>query len=343
IVGDGIGLADAVWIAPLGDDEILRGHAARIAQRQREAFDWMANRPPHLNDGEAALQQALGLLPQEIAHALRPRPFGVVVVNAADDLAQLALFAHRIIGGAQRVVEDDDARRAGLRLDQRFHLRIVDAANLLLIEEVAHRRIVPAEPKAVGIEREAIGERASIVHDDAARIGRAAGADIRRARSARIGEGLLTRIAQIIDLRLDRLGRDIRLRYLVHREPPRQPSLPYVVRRAGPVSLVAVRLSAAAPARYPPKPRPKPSPRRLRRQGAARRRCPSWPSWRAAARAMAARHCRYAGRGLSRPWCRVPRRCARRAGAAAAKRHRSARPRPTGALRARARASCPGR
>src|SRR6185437_5581843 len=41
---------------------------------QREAFDWMANRPPHLNDGEAALCDARSMSPEDFVISERRYP-----------------------------------------------------------------------------------------------------------------------------------------------------------------------------------------------------------------------------------------------------------------------------
>src|SRR5262249_29141293 len=108
IVGYGVGLADAVGITALAYQKIVERDAARIADAEREALDRMADRPPHLHDGETALQQRVGLLRQQVAHALRAGPFGVIVVRAAHDLADLARLALVVVGGAQGMVEDDD-------------------------------------------------------------------------------------------------------------------------------------------------------------------------------------------------------------------------------------------
>ena len=76
----------------------------------------MTDRPPALHDGEALLEQFLGLVTHQIAHALGAGPFGVVVMHAAHDFADLLRLAHFVIGGAQRVIENDNARRAAFGL-----------------------------------------------------------------------------------------------------------------------------------------------------------------------------------------------------------------------------------
>ena len=90
----------------------------------------MADRPPYLNDGKTALEQMLGLVRQQIAHALRPRPFGVIIVHALHRLADFPRLAVAIVAGAQRVIKHhdplaplsssisasiSDSRRAGFR------------------------------------------------------------------------------------------------------------------------------------------------------------------------------------------------------------------------------------
>src|SRR6266545_2046807 len=75
------------------------------------------------------------LVRQKVAHALRPRPFGIVVMRAAHDLADLARLAQRVVGRAQRVIEYDDALGPALGLHQRFHFRVIGALYFVLVEE----------------------------------------------------------------------------------------------------------------------------------------------------------------------------------------------------------------
>ena len=117
----------------------------------------MADRPPNLHDRKAPLQQLISFVRQKIAHALRAGPFGVVVMHARHDFADLERFAHRIVPGAQRMIENDDARRAALGLHQRFHLRIIDAAHLGLVEEIGDLGVVAHEAEALALEVEVVG------------------------------------------------------------------------------------------------------------------------------------------------------------------------------------------
>ena len=72
----------------------------------------------------------------QIAHALRPRPFGVVVVRGEHRLADQLRLALVLVARAQRVVEDHHARRAGLLLDDVFYFLGVDATATARVEEV---------------------------------------------------------------------------------------------------------------------------------------------------------------------------------------------------------------
>src|SRR5262249_56460376 len=133
-----------------------------IADRERKALNRMPDRPPHLHDGKAPLQEFFGLLREEVAHALWAGPLGIVIVDAAHDLADLARLALTVIRRAQRVIEDDDARGSAFGFHQRFHLRIIDPADLLLFEEVRDFRLVMNETEAVAIEHERLLDEGAI-------------------------------------------------------------------------------------------------------------------------------------------------------------------------------------
>ena len=224
IVGDGIGLADAIGIAALIHHEISGRDAAGVADGEREALDRMADRPPHLHDGEPALQEIVGLLRKKVAHALRAGPFGVVVVHAAHHLADLACLALLVIGGAQRMIEHHHARGAALGLHQRFHLGVIDAAHLVLIEEVGDRGIVTHEAEAFAVEHERIAVQPGIVDRHTARIDGAAGAHISAARTGRLGEQLLPVIDDIVDRGIDGFADGVTLQNLNHGHLPTRPT-----------------------------------------------------------------------------------------------------------------------
>ena len=125
-----IRLPDAVRITAFGYNEIIGRDAARIANGERERLDRMANRTPHLHNGKTSPKKRLGLAWQEIAHALRSGPFGVVVVHARHDLAKLPLLAQVFIGRAQRVIEYKYPRGASLGFHEIFDLRVIELGAL---------------------------------------------------------------------------------------------------------------------------------------------------------------------------------------------------------------------
>jgi hypothetical protein len=65
------------------------------------------------------------------------------------------------------------AVRSALGFDQRLHLRIVDAPELSLVEEVLHFGVVVDEAEAIHVEPEFVHVRAAVVHDDLVGIRRA--------------------------------------------------------------------------------------------------------------------------------------------------------------------------
>src|SRR6476646_6342856 len=217
IVGDGIGLADTLGIAALIHHEIIGRDAAGVTDGEREALDRVADRPPHLHDGEPALQQLVGLLRKKVVHA-------------AHHLADLAYLALLVIGGTQRMVEHHHARSSALGLHQLFHLWIVDATDLVLIEEVRDRGIVTHEAEAFAVEHERIAVQPGIVDGYMARIDGAAGAHISAARTGRLGEQLLPVIDDIVDRGIDGFADGVALQNLNHGHLPARLAAPATAR-----------------------------------------------------------------------------------------------------------------
>src|SRR5262249_12498006 len=178
----------------------------RIADREREALDRVADRPPHLHDGEAAFQELVGLVREQVAHALRARPFGVIVVHAAHHLADLARLALIGVGGAQGVIEYDHARGAALGLHQRFHFGVVDAADFALVEEIGDLGVVRDETVALAIERKRLRVQPRIADGHAVGIERAAAAYVGRPRRRGLGDFFLAVIDNVVDGGLDGLA-----------------------------------------------------------------------------------------------------------------------------------------
>src|ERR1041385_8945357 len=100
VVADAVGLAHAVRIAALGADQVPRGEAARIGDRERIGLDRLVCRAPHLNDGEAPLEERVRFVRQEVAHALRAGPFGIVVVHVEHGLAHELRLALGLVARA---------------------------------------------------------------------------------------------------------------------------------------------------------------------------------------------------------------------------------------------------
>ena len=95
-------------------------------------------------------------------------------MNTADDLSGPLRLAYFVVGSAERVVEHDDALGAALAFDQRFHLRIVDPPDLILVVEVLDFGVVAHEAKAVALQHKIFRMVTTVVNGYAARIGRAA-------------------------------------------------------------------------------------------------------------------------------------------------------------------------
>ncbi len=218
VPGDRRGLADAVGIAALGHHHVVGRQAARVGDRQRPALDRMADRPPRLDDRKAVPEQRLGFVAHQVADPLRPRPFGVVVMDAADDLADLLRGAQFVVGGAQGVIEDDDALCPALPLHQRFHLGVIDPADLVLIVEIGDPAVMIDKAEAVLFEDEIGGMDPAVAQGDAVRLGIAA-ADtlVRFAGRAHQGHRHGFVIAEIIEGRVERFGFGIEFGELNHR------------------------------------------------------------------------------------------------------------------------------
>ena len=165
----------------------------------------MADRTPHLHDGEAALEQLVRLLREKIADALRARPLGIIVVHAAHDLADLARLTLLVVRGAQRMIEHDHARRSAFGLHQRFHLRVIDPADLVFVVKIGDLGVVTDETEAVAIEHERLWLQPRIADGHAAGVKRAAAAHIGCARRRGLREYLLTVIQNVVERGLDGL------------------------------------------------------------------------------------------------------------------------------------------
>ena len=151
-------------IDEIGRHQIVGADGRGIAHGERRVLQGPLDRPPQVDHLHAALQQFVGLVGQQVAHALRARTCGVVDMHA---LHRLARRVAAILGAghaaAHGVVEDVNAVGPGRLLQNSLDFRVVDAAHLLVVEEVAHGALVVHQGKAVGIERHLTGNRPCVM------------------------------------------------------------------------------------------------------------------------------------------------------------------------------------
>ncbi len=138
-----------------GRQEIGGVDAAGVAQSQRMILRCVPDRTPDVDDGRAARQQRLGLVPHDVTHALRAGADGLIDMDAGDRLARSMGRAVGIAGPApQGMVEDHDARSAGRRLDNLRGFRMAQSQGLRLVPEIANRRTVRDQGEAFKVQRE---------------------------------------------------------------------------------------------------------------------------------------------------------------------------------------------
>ena len=87
------------------------------------------------------------------------------------------------------MVEHHDALGAALGFDQLDHLRIIDVADLRLVEEVGDRGLMPGKLKAFAVERSV--DVPAVADDHVMRIQRAEGAHLGRAAADRLDHDLV--------------------------------------------------------------------------------------------------------------------------------------------------------
>jgi len=100
------------------------------------------------------------------------------------------------------VIEDDDALGAAFGFHQRFHLRIVGAAHLGIVEKVDYLGVVRNEAEAFTLELKILGEGATVTQHDPVWVGLAA-ARICRSAGAGFGDDFLAGIDEVIQGRFD--------------------------------------------------------------------------------------------------------------------------------------------
>lgn len=76
----------------------------------------------------------------------------MVVVYAANNRANVIDTREVPISGTQNMIKYDYAQRTGLVLYQCLHLTVIDSAQLFVVEEVGHRRIVTDQTEALSVK-----------------------------------------------------------------------------------------------------------------------------------------------------------------------------------------------
>ena len=125
------------------------------------------DRPPCLHHGEAVLEQRLRTLGrQQVAHPLRGRAVGIVVVRDVHGLAHLPLAPHRGLGDTDGVVEDQHLRGAARRLHQALDLPVVDLLHLVVVVEIRDRAFLRRQGEALPLQAEGVRRRAGVADRD---------------------------------------------------------------------------------------------------------------------------------------------------------------------------------
>ena len=205
IEGDAVGFADAVAIHQVGRHQIAGRNGGGVADRQRRVAQRAADRPPQVDHLHAAAQQVVRFVAEEVAHALRAGPFGVIDMHAGRGLARRAggAILRARHAAAQRVVEHEDLAGAGGFGDQALGLGVVDAAEFVLVVEVVHRAGVVQHRKTFAVERDVRRDRARALDRHAVRVARGVGAGDARRRFEGVVAWPFGRGGQVVQLGLD--------------------------------------------------------------------------------------------------------------------------------------------
>ncbi len=154
--GRHIDLARAILVDDVAADPVFGRNRAGVADGQGRIDHRPLQRPPDIDEGVALAEQALGLLAHQLAHPLRSRAFGIVVVHPHHRLARHAGGAVGDVGvaPAQGVVEHLDPAGAGDPRDQLGRLAVGHRVELGLVIEVLHPRGAAQEGDAFPVQIE---------------------------------------------------------------------------------------------------------------------------------------------------------------------------------------------
>ena len=87
VVGDRVGLADALLVDEIRRHEVVLTYRAGIAQRERRILQRPLDRTPQIDHLHPPLQQLVGLVGDQVADPLRAGSAGVVDMDPGRGLA----------------------------------------------------------------------------------------------------------------------------------------------------------------------------------------------------------------------------------------------------------------
>jgi hypothetical protein len=163
------------------------------------------DRAPQVDYLDAAAQQLLGVVAQQVAHPLRTGFCGVVDMDARRGLGGHARLSARRPrhAAALHVIEDEDAAGPRHLGDEPLGLGEIDLVNFVFVPEVAHCGALLDERETVPLEGDVRRNRPHIVNAHRVRLVRHIG--------RRIGAGVIGEIArplghrhEIIEFALDK-------------------------------------------------------------------------------------------------------------------------------------------
>src|SRR5262249_27705817 len=116
---------------------VLRNGRA-VAHRKRRIAHRTTDRAPEIDHLHAAFQELIGLIGKMLAHPVRPGGFGLVDMDAGGRLARTgaADVGSGLDAPADGVVKQEDAVGTKRGAKEGFGSWIVDAPDLVLVEEV---------------------------------------------------------------------------------------------------------------------------------------------------------------------------------------------------------------
>ena len=155
IVLEPISLAHPVWVAALRHHQIVQT-STLLASASANGLDWIGaiDRAPYLNDREAALEQFVGFVRQNLSAPVWTGPFGVVVVRLQNRGANE--FSSRSSGRPSAAHDRISPLREAPDscLINLFDLRVINGLQLVLIEEIRDLRLMSRQRQGLARRRE---------------------------------------------------------------------------------------------------------------------------------------------------------------------------------------------